>query len=352
MGGFVVISLWPKEWNDRDHQRMTFFLLIIFGVLFLAHFGAAILLDFNVFAFFRYINFFYVLGVVLVAATWKSWQLKQPLWKRLLIGFGILISTIGIAVGNSEISTYYGGWINELLRVKGLTFENGKIMVAPWKLWEMFKGLLGWEFPTTLKVTGIVLFTLVVLVFLFLSVFLYNRIVQPNEGKTRRNYLAQALVFFLVLGTILSPTEFFGGGWHFYDCQADVFKSYQDAAEVISYYVSDGDRVFWIGVDTQAVLLELLEMRDYEIYPQQLNSMRSFRLGGDSEQLTRIGFWNDELAQDWIDGSQVLLFERQAIIRWFGDVESQLDLNNFEEVGETDEIGCQKNQRITIHRKK
>ena len=158
------------------------------------------------------------------------------------------------------------------------------------------------------------------------------------------------IVVFLIVGIGLSPTEFFGGGWNFYDCKEGVFDSYKDAANEISKYVENGDQIFWIGVDTQSVLLELSEIRSYKIYPQQLNAMNTFRLGGDTDTLTRIGLWNDEIAQDWIDGSQVLLFEEQALSRWFGDVYQQINLDHFKMVGETGDIGCSTNQRITIYK--
>jgi hypothetical protein len=321
-------------------------------VLFLFHLGAAVIPSYNVFAFFRYINFFYPLGVILVAGSWGKWDLYQPVWKRIMISVGVVFALLGIAVSNSEVSTYYGGRIMELLQRHALSFENGKIVVAPWKWWETLQGQLGWGFSTSLKITGITLFFFIGLVILAGSIILNNRIFKSGDIRWKDTFIAQTLVLFFLLGSVLSPTAFFGGGWNFYDCGSDVFSSYQDAANQVSNYVEDGDQIFWIGVDTQAVLLELLDKNEYQIYPQQLNAMNSFRLGGDSEQLTRVGYWNDLLAQEWVDGSQVLMFEEQALTRWFGDVLPKIDLAGFEKVGETGDIGCTANQRITIYKKK
>jgi len=351
-GVFTALCLWPKKWTDQAQKRTSEFLMVLFCVLFFFHLGAAIIPSFNVFAFFRYVNFFYPLGVLLVIGTWQNWNVNQPIWKMIVIGAGIIFAVLGIGIGNSEASTYYGSRIIELLQRRALSFENGQIVVAPWKWWETLKGQLGWEFSTSLKVTGIVLFFISGLVILAGLMFLYDRLINSKGHKSNKTYLPQTLVLFLVLGIILSPTEFLGGGWDFYDCQSGVFDSYQDAANQVSNYVENGDQIFWVGVDTQIVLLELLDMKEYQIYPQQLNAMNSFRLGGDSDPLTRIGFWNDELAQEWVDGSQVLMFEDQALTRWFGDVYPQIDLSGYEVVGETSDIGCTTNQRITVYRKK
>jgi hypothetical protein len=351
IGAFAVISLWPKKWTEQDQKREAVFLVGSFWILLLAHFLAAILVDHNVFAFFRYISFFYMFGIFSIITTWQAWNYHQPVWKQILIGLGIGFSIIGIAISNSELGSYYGELINRLLRIKGLFFENGKLVVADWKLWEIFRKLLGWDFPTTLRITGIVLFILLAVIILVGLLILYNRKIKSNTiGK--QYYFSQALVIFLLLGLVLSPTEILGGGWNFYDCEAGVFQSYKDTANQILQFVESGDQVFWIGVDTQTVLLEMMAEKDFLIYPQQLNGMNSFRLGGDGDQLARIGYWSDSLAQDWVDGSQVLLFERQAQQRYFEDIFHKLDLSDFEEIGTTDHIACTKNQRITILRRK
>ncbi len=81
----------------------------------------------------------------------------------------------------------------------------------------------------------------------------------------------------------------------------------------ISNYIDSGNHVFWIGSGTQSVLLGLMVERGIEIFPQQLNSQYSFRFGGNADQLARWGFWNTALAQEWINGSEILLLEKQAL---------------------------------------
>jgi hypothetical protein len=351
-GAFTVVSLWPEKWTDQSHKKTSIFLLVLFSVLLLLHFWVSVMLDITVFAFFRYVAYFYILSILLIISTWKNWNYTQSIWKRILIGIVSVVSLLGISVSNSEVSTYFGRFVITLLQKRALSFENGKIVLAPWKWWETFQGQLGWEFSTSLKITGILLFFFSTLVILIGLMILYSRYIRSEENRKTRQILPQLMIIFLVVGTVLSPTEFYGGGWNFYDCRDGVFDSYQEAANEISKYVEKGDLVFWIGVDTQSVLLELSELRSFQIYPQQLNAMNTFRLGGDTDTLTRIGLWNDEVAQAWVDGSQVLLFEDQALTRWFGDVYEGIDLDNFKMVSETGDIGCTTNQRITIYRQK
>jgi hypothetical protein len=159
------------------------------------------------------------------------------------------------------------------------------------------------------------------------------------------------LIVFLCLGILFSPLDILGGGRHNYDCQIGVVNTYDNAVELVSNYVEPDDSIFWIGSDTQPVLLGLVEEKDIQLFPQQLNAQYSFRIGGKVEQLSKRGFWNPQLAQDWIDISDILLFEEQAISGWFSPFLPQVDIKEFEYIGETNMIGCSEEQKLSIYRR-
>ena len=224
-------------------------------------------------------------------------------------------------------------------------------MIASRNWWEVNHGRFGWEFSSLLRVAAVGLSVFIAAFFLVGLMFLYKRFLLKNQDDLAQNLIPYALVFFLAFGTLISPTGLLGGGYHFYDCPKENIKHYQEASSLISKYVKEGDQVYWVGKDTQILLLDLIEEKNIQIYPQQLNSVNSFRLNGNPEKLARHGFWNDALAKEWVDGSQVLLFEEQALSGWFSTIYPQLNLEDFEKVAETSNLGCSFSQRIYIYRR-
>jgi hypothetical protein len=352
VGVFTVLALWPRKWRDRSQYRSAVFLLSLFLILFFAHTGASIFRNSNIFAFTVYLTFFDVLGILLIILTWADWEYKQPLWKQLAMLMVISFIGLGLAYTVSGEGTIFGRNVKELLLGKALSFEDGKLVIASWRWWEVLYSRLGWTFSTSLKIVGIVVFTSMSFLILALGIFILKRVNTRGRANTNSDQIIPyILVVFLSFGSLISPTEILGGGWRIYDCQQGVLKTYQDAVESISDHVDLGDSVFWVGSDTQPVLLGLVEEKNVQLFPQQLNSQYSFRIGGNVDQLAREGFWNVTLAQEWIKGSQVLLFEEQALSGWFNAVYPLIDLGEFEKVGETSMIGCSAGQRISIYRR-
>ncbi len=351
MGTFTSWCLWPKKWSSRSHQRLAIFLTTLYIILFIAHFWASILQNYNIFAFSVYLSFFEIVGILILIITAADWNYEPPLITRMLIGIGIACVSFGTAFSVSTESNKYGQIVKGLLLKKAYSFQDGSIVTAPWKWWGVLYSQFGWEFSTSLKVIGIVLFISIVLTLTVGISFLLNFLFLSNDDSPKKPFLSQVLVVFLGLGILFSPTDILGGGRHNYDCQIGVIRTYDDAVDEISNYIDNGNHVFWIGSGTQPVLLGLVVEKGIEIFPQQLNSQYSFRFGGNADQLARWGFWNIALAQEWINGSDILLFEKQALSGWFDPVYPQIDLEGFEMVGETSMIGCFEKQKIFIFRR-
>jgi len=347
MGIFTSIFFWPKKWSTSHQKKISILLISLFSLLFAMHFWNSITLDFNVFAFSVYLGFFDILGILLVITTVNNWNLDTRIPTQIIMSITLFIISLGIAYASSEVESSYGLSIQGLLTRRALSFEGGKIVLAPWKWWEVFKGRLGWEYSTTVKITGVLLFMLVALILTFGVSYLLKYLNKTNEyGK--KPTISYILVSFLVLGIILTPTDFLGGSRHIYDCQPGVISTYEKAADEISLHIDDEEQVLWIGTDTEVVLIELMEKKSIKIFPQSLNTRYTFRFGGNTDQLASRGFWNEELAQDWIDQSDTLLFEEQAINGWFKHISPLVDMKDFIMVGETSMTGCSSDERILI----
>ena len=116
---------------------------------------------------------------------------------------------------------------------------------------------------------------------------------------------------FLTLGLILSPTTILGKGNDFFDCAGtDVFQSYQEAGAELSKVIQPGSKVYWEG----RLPAIFLYMPDVQIYPPQLNHVHSYHVGGDTQELLRFSQWNDELAQQWLEDADYIMFQSTELV--------------------------------------
>ena len=88
--------------------------------------------------------------------------------------------------------------------------------------------------------------------------------------------------------------------------------------------------VFW-GVYTPAILLYAPEMG---IHPPQIYASYYTTIGGDPELVRKYGWWNDELAQQWIDGSDAALIE-EWYIQLHPEITGRLDAAGYLETIQT-----------------
>lgn len=349
LGVFMSITLWPKTWKDQSKKHTAIFLLTLYGFLFVIHLGAAIFMDFNIHAFGRYLSPFSVLGIFLILISWESWNFNIPKWRQIVIGLGIIVFTLIIGYSISEQSSIIGIWFKRLFEIQNQNNGEGQFFVTIWDWWVNVQTRLGWDYAVSLRVAILGISFIVVLVILLGFWFGYKRLLQAGRLRLPDVHFSYVLISFFVISVLLSPTKLLGGGFVYYDCKPGAIGHYEGAVLAASPYVNQGDQVFYVGKDTQAVLLGLIEKKAIQIYPQQLNAIHSFRIGGDTDQLTKSGFWNDSVAQEWVDKSDVLLFEQQSYATWFADTFSALDLSGFSLVNETNNTGCTYNQRIYIY---
>ena len=115
-----------------------------------------------------------------------------------------------------------------------------------------------------------------------------------------------ALHLLLIFGLILSPTRVLGAGNDFFACgDTDVFDSYERAGAELSRVIEPGSKVYWEG----RLLAIFLYMPDVMIYSPQMNHVHSYFLGGEADTLLRYSQWNGELARQWLDEADYILFQ-------------------------------------------
>ena len=340
--------LWPEKWEDRARFRAAVYLSALFSILLIMHGYASLFKDFNVFAFSIYLSFFEILGILFLVNTFPEWRKRQPSWKLYLIALLILAVSLGVFYSYAGTQTVFGKQIGLLLSKNSLQFQNGRILRAPWRIWETFKGTLGWNYRTSVFVFSIISLLVVEVVLLGIFVWLM-KLSGKYKGVDSMAY--GLLVGFLGLGILLSPTRILGGEMHNFSCRPGVIAEHERAADTLVHNIKNGDRVVWIGSNTQSVLLEIMASKNISLYPQQLNAQYSYRLGGDSTYLARHGYWNDKLERNWLAEADVILIERQAVEGWHGPLDPDGELVDYDQVVQTQTIGCFGNKQITLYRR-
>jgi hypothetical protein len=133
----------------------------------------------------------------------------------------------------------------------------------------------------------------------------------------------------LVLGLLLSPTPVLAGSKQDSDCDGDVIVSYESAGKSLAKVIPPGNSVFWVG---GLSVVPLLYLPGIEIYPPQINDGYSHREGGDADELERIGLWNDELSERWVEDADFILIEKP---RYNDEWKEFLETGRFEELRPT-----------------
>ena len=347
-GLFLTMIFLPKLGRDHRKKKIVYFLIGLFLILFLVHGWYSFIRSSFPHGFSVYLSFFNFIGVLVLISSLREWKQNLRIFEIVLasIYFGFVL--VSIYVPSVIKGTTVGQIVEGLLRTNALEINDQMMLdIAPWQWWEIFKGKFSWPYQKTFTYGASLLLSILIGISLFLSyqlmgyfkkTFFYNN---NHNGFDFRQFSLGVLV----MGLILSPSELLGGGRDLYECNIKVIPSYEQAGKHIREYIQPGEKVYWQGGDTQAVLLELGEI---ELYPQPLNTSFNLRMGGDSDQLARRGLWNMELKSRWIKEADVVLIEERA---GGNNVEGMEENSHLKKVSITSQIGCRSGSNIVILRR-
>ena len=134
------------------------------------------------------------------------------------------------------------------------------------------------------------------------------------------------IAFFLICGTLLSPTPVLGGGFTQWDCTGNDIETYEQTGHQLAEIIPPGSTVYWDGGNAVAALLYV---SDIQIHPQQLDGSWNYWIGGDSDTIARLSLWNDALARQWREQSNVFIIQQ---FYFSSDWQAYLNSSQFDEV--------------------
>jgi hypothetical protein len=121
------------------------------------------------------------------------------------------------------------------------------------------------------------------------------------------NYGKHTLLVGLALGCVFGSAQLFGGGFRPLMCGKDVINSHEQVGAQLNDLIPPGSQLFW-AVKSDMLLLYLPGV---EVYTPQLDVLFTY-LGdeeGNTEQMLRFGWWNEELREFWIGEADYVLIE-------------------------------------------
>jgi hypothetical protein len=253
-----------------------------------------------------YSAFFNVAALVfLIGAVWY-WDKPRPAWvSAASVG---LILLIGAGVGYSVAQLLPGDWLAPrwVRNLLDLRFINGI------ELNVLIQNKYGLDYGAAVNsARRLILHTAPVLagVLVAVAALLFARRPWTWIAKTRRpdfHYAARAWATFLLVALVFSTTPIAGSGFTTYDCDSDVIASYETVGAQLRRFIPAGARVYWTGGDSA---VPLLYISDVQLFPAQINDGYSFYLAGNSTEIERFSYWDEEIAEKWLEEADYMLIE-------------------------------------------
>lgn len=337
--GLIAVGLcWPKpRASNLDDRRAAAFLLAIFVSLMGIHAWASLGLNYCVYCFQMYLGFFSFVGILLLVLAFGRWFPGSSRSRQTLAILVITLATVVLGqrefgrMGSSILATHAS-------RIRGMRLVPGSAEIGV-----TLSNKFGIPESTIIAALDSLMMLWLIALVGFLVLCLVAIMARSNQ-KLNRLPLVPVLGSLAAVWTAgLSLT--FGNSFSNYDCGADVIGSYEQVGDQLARSVDTGGKLYWLGGLSPVPLLYLPQA---EIFPAQLNAVYSFREGGEAGSLERFGFWNAELADDWLREADYALVEERYHQSWIEQISGK-DL--FEEIEATSPaVECRPDSRIHIYR--
>ncbi|MBN2117674.1 MAG: hypothetical protein JW730_13945 [Anaerolineales bacterium] len=305
MSAVAVWLLWPlpKRFRFTGRMRAAIFLSILLIVLMYFHMQASIGDEVCISCILLYVGYFDFIGFLLLVVAHRFLVRDLSVFRRILVlaVIAIIIVSVGSTTHEDLSADFAKAMIERLDRVY---------------LWNALLNFTGLPHLRLFRATFVLLVSVLVVVLFALGLLWTRRFYADRRVWSRKVGLI-GLNALLILGLILSPTKALGKGNDFFDCDgSDVLASYEETGKYLRSIIPPGSQVYWDG-RIDAIFLYL---PDVKVYPAQLNHTHSFFIGGNTDELLRIGLWNDVLAKQWLAETDYVLIEAGLKQDWVMEI--------------------------------
>lgn len=303
VGSVISLLLGSKlsAWKSRTDFRMGLFLLLLFWGLLYMHAMASIARNYCVFCFTPYIAFFNVAGILLLVVSVKSWNWKPSIAAQIILLTGLLVIFAGMGFSAFEDIG------RSLVNLPAPRVRDFRILPGFVTWWDILSNKFHVNYNVAIRYASTVFGFSVGVLLMLIGYVIWHR--------TWRNSLVKFGAFFasfiLVLELVISPILHGTAGAR--DCTSDVILANEQIGDYLKGVIPQGSVVYWDGGLSAAPLLYLPGVT---IFPAQINSAYSFLSNGDTAELFRFGFWNEEMAAKWKATANFFIIEDKRYDSW------------------------------------
>ena len=329
---------WPAAWKSCTQFKVAVFLSVLLVSFFVLHAWAALGNEYCVFCFPTYTAFYSGLGLLLVAVTLPAWRLDLPAWRKWAGALGMLALLVGMGYSAEGAAASLLGkdFYKNLLALSAPGFSGALIWQVAANKFRVEYGIIYDALHVWFPMLAFGAFGLLLLIGWKLL-------------NGRKNSAAFGVVaLFLIIGTVFSPSVLLAGEYNSYDCPQDVIPGYEVVGQQLAKVIPAGSSVYWVGYSP----VTLLYLPGIKIYPAQLHGAYSFRISDDDAALMQYGWWNQHLAEKWLNQADFVLVEARNVSRndWLTQT---LEGGAFREVAVTSpQAACQSDSFFHVFRRK
>lgn len=296
VGAFAALLLWPLHWESPFHKRVAVFLGFTFFSSLLLHGWVTLGGNYCIFCFAPYTAFFSTTGLLFVVNTLPNCRHKPTATRTALI----LLFLFLVALAPAYLDN-----IGDQLLSLPLPRLSGGLHFGEWTtLWSYLNHWFSLEYPVMRQILPPIYFLSVAFLLLVTLAGLYS-LLKRRLKSLSIGFAPFALLIVLASGFILSPTLLNAPYRQDQECGQDMFAYYEQFGTDLAALISPGSRVYW----QVRSAIPLLYLPPVEIYPAQVYSIHTYRLGGDPRQVEALGYWNDEISRQWAEEADILVLE-------------------------------------------
>jgi 4-amino-4-deoxy-L-arabinose transferase-like glycosyltransferase len=333
-GLLLGLILWPRRqdlWPDEF--RAAVFLAVLFLALLGMHSWAAISNDYCVFCFAPYLAFFNVSAVLFLVVIFRRLSREAGGPRVALVIACLLILFAGLGYSLFEEAG------DPLLELSVPRVREGRILPGSTTLWEALSNKFALERNPAEKIVSLAAGLGLGLLFLLL-VLVIQQVLKPR-GVGYAYTLTGA-----VLGAGLLFAPLLAGSAGHLDCPGtDVIRANEEVGKYLAGHIQSGT-AYWEGGLSVA---PLLYAPGVNIYLPQINDGYAHRVGGDADQLLRLGFWNDELDAQWLQEADFVIVEGWRYAR----MKASLPPSTYDELPRSPtQTSCEEGSSLRLFRRK
>ncbi len=339
-----LISFWLVfQFNSKNREAKTdfkigLFLSVLYLTLMTMHIWASLGLEYCPFCLENYFAFFHLAGLLLFILMGKyALRMTSSFRGGALV---LILIVVPIVFGVTLDSNLSESLLEtQVPRMSNLRMEPGTISLL-YTIESKFN-LMGDEIIT---LTSLLLNAVMIgfaLVFLYYAVM----VVCYRDRFIKRNYLGVFLGVFIGIELALA-TIVFGNTYRYYDCGKDIITAQEKVGRYLAERIPSDSLVYW-GVGRSPV--PLLYLSNVITFPPQLNGDYTLRGGGDSDELLRFGYWNEQLAINWLASADYIMVEKR---NYSSTVAEFLDPSHYDEFEPTSPTNpCREDSSILVFRR-